>query len=95
MYAFKYLINNRKLFIRKLKINCFDFIMTSGQIFYIKSVAIINIFFTNRIINLEDIIYIFDYNANLIVLEQLCKNNIIFEDNNNNMMLIQKKQKIA
>lgn len=63
---FRYLTNNKKLFIENLKIKFLDFTIASSQTIKIKSIGTIAILIINRIIRLENIIYISDYNTNFI-----------------------------
>lgn len=68
-YVFKHLTNNKDLFVKKLKVKSLNFMIVNSQIFWAKSMSIIVICLTNKIIRLENVIYTFKYYANLIFLD--------------------------
>lgn len=84
----RYLIKNRELFVEDLKIKFLNFINASSQTFWIESVGTIAIYFINKTIRFEGIVYILNYNTNLISYGQLCKSNITFVNDVKSMTLI-------
>lgn len=95
LYASRHLNNNKELFVEDLKAKSLDFTTVDGQTLWLKSISMVTIPFINKIIRLENVAYIPDYNINLISLKQPHKNNITFIDNKNNRVLMQGQWEIA
>lgn len=90
LYDFYYFINNKNLFILKLCLKYFNFIIIKGQVLKAKSIKIVVILITNRFsIELCDIAYTSNCDVNLISLtNQICDSNIKYIDNIKVMIFI-------
>ena len=67
-----------------------NFIIINGQIFWIKNIRIIAILLIDKfLIKLEKIVYILNYDSNLIFFFQFYKNNIVFINKENYIRLMQ------
>ena len=67
-YTFKYLTHNKMLLIVDLKAKFFDFPIIKSQTFIADSISIIAIYLKDNTIRLENLVYISNYNANIISL---------------------------
>lgn len=88
--AFRHLINNKDLFVKKLYPKCLDFTTTGGQILWAEGIGTIAIPLSDgSLLKLQDIAYAPDNDSNLISLGQLRDSNITYVDNSKAMILMQ------
>lgn len=79
------------MFVNELRFKCLDFFTASGQTLCAKSVETIAIPLVNKSsIRLEKVAYASEYDFNLILLDQLYKNNITYINNKDVMILVER-----
>ena len=95
-YASQHLTNNKDLFTIKLQFKSLDFTTAGGQVLRTKRIEKVAIPLVDGIsIELHDVAYTPDCNANLIFLSQLHDNNIQYIDILKAMTLIQSERPVT
>ena len=94
--ASQHLTNNKNLFTIKLRPKSLDFTTAGGQVVRVKEIENVAISLVDKtFLELQDIAYASDCDANLISLCQLYDSNIQYIDNPEAMTLMQSKRPIA